>query len=496
MYPSEDARRMSDLCDAKSRALSRPLRVAVQLFCLWCGSLLVLLLFSTALSPLFPFSCSEDAPIFLLIGKGIAQGQLPYRELFDHKGPLLFYLNAWGYGLGGVGGMLCLEAGSLALFLFEMAKLLRYQGYRPVQQLPALLTGLLFVLISMGTGDYSEEYALPLLMLPLLLASRRCSTGRGGRRALCIVTGLCIGALAFSRLNNAVAPLAASLYLSLHLLRQRRFATLAKAVAYTGLGFAVVATPLCLWFAAQGALGDMLYGTFLHNLRYAAGRDLSFEPLQALLLVLCVFFFLCQCRARDDNPLQRHLLLAAGGATLLMLCAVHRYAHYFLLYTPFIILGASALHSPVKHEKARLLCRSVALVCVVVLAALAAERLVLSAQENLPGSAQRAACLTVTNQLDAIPEAQRRDTLGYETPAAYYLWGNLLPNQRCFTLQHWYAKSNPQLMAEFRTNLLRRKPRWLFTVPEAPSDKVLEHVLRQDYQLVSSTQYCLLYRRS
>ena len=54
---------------------------------------------------LFPFesplsaAAPSDIGIFLIIGKGIEHGMVPYRDLFDIKGPLGFFITSIGYFL-------------------------------------------------------------------------------------------------------------------------------------------------------------------------------------------------------------------------------------------------------------------------------------------------------------------------------------------------------------------------------------------------------------
>ena len=53
--------------------------------------------------------------MFQTIGKYWAQGDLPYVELFDHKGPMIFLINAAGYYLAGKIGVFFLQILNVAL---------------------------------------------------------------------------------------------------------------------------------------------------------------------------------------------------------------------------------------------------------------------------------------------------------------------------------------------------------------------------------------------
>lgn len=55
------------------------------------------LYFCTESSPLYARNCWDDAGIYYSIGKGIVHGYVPYRDMFDHKGPVVFFIFALGY---------------------------------------------------------------------------------------------------------------------------------------------------------------------------------------------------------------------------------------------------------------------------------------------------------------------------------------------------------------------------------------------------------------
>ncbi len=56
-------------------------------------------------SPLVFRSLNRDAGIFLYIAQQVLKGGLPYRDFWDHKGPLIYYLNAIGLKFGGLWGV-------------------------------------------------------------------------------------------------------------------------------------------------------------------------------------------------------------------------------------------------------------------------------------------------------------------------------------------------------------------------------------------------------
>ena len=68
-----------------------------------------LFLFSYSTSPLYAISWGHDSAVFQSIGKGWSKGYIPYLDSFDHKGPLLFALNALGYIIGGKNGLFILQ---------------------------------------------------------------------------------------------------------------------------------------------------------------------------------------------------------------------------------------------------------------------------------------------------------------------------------------------------------------------------------------------------
>lgn len=58
---------------------------------------LLVCFFNTKNSPFYLFNDWCDPNIYFSIGKGVFNGKIPYKDLFDHKGPLIFLIYGIGY---------------------------------------------------------------------------------------------------------------------------------------------------------------------------------------------------------------------------------------------------------------------------------------------------------------------------------------------------------------------------------------------------------------
>lgn len=107
------------------------------------------------------FYYGTDSGVFEYIGKGILEGRLPYVETFDHKGLVLYMLNAGALFLGGHNGIWWMELVNMFLVLF-----LSYQlGKKLTDSKTAALLGVLITYSTLCTylasGNYEEYVLLP-----------------------------------------------------------------------------------------------------------------------------------------------------------------------------------------------------------------------------------------------------------------------------------------------------------------------------------------------
>lgn len=231
------------------------------------GAVVVILLAAVAMLPAIPplyHMPNTDASIFLLIGEKIRQGDLPYVDWYDHKPPLIFYLNALGLWLGGgsrwgVWGVEFISVSAAALLGFAFLR--RFFGTL-VSTLSVGLFLLNLVFIHQR-GNMTEEYALPFQFATIFLLSK-INGARWNKSALFAIG--CMLAMA-SSLKQPMAGIgvAAAAYLFLRAAYEDRWRDLLSAAGLIVLGFFSVWAAWFLYFAAVKIFPEFWEAAFAYN---------------------------------------------------------------------------------------------------------------------------------------------------------------------------------------------------------------------------------------
>ena len=211
----------------------------------------------------------NDSGVFLYTAWRILDGQIPYRDVWDHKPPAIFYIDAVGLvlGRGSVAGVRLIELMSLSVAALAGFSLLK----RAFGSLPSFfgsvtwLFSLVFVLLG---GNRTEEFALPLQFVALYLFVRSQPEGPAQWRALAIGA---TGAAAFLFRQNLVGVwLAIAIYLLLRGAVSRNWHRLFEQFVWMFAGAAGILAIVVLYFHGRGALADFWDAAFRYNFVYSS----------------------------------------------------------------------------------------------------------------------------------------------------------------------------------------------------------------------------------
>lgn len=311
--------------------------------------LFLLLLVVDFTSPLHPrFISLGDTDIFRLAGKVWATGGLPYVDYWDHKGPLIFFTNMLGYLLtGNENGVFWIDAVLLLVSMYFIWKLVgEVLGERRllVRILTLWATILWFVIFMYPALDMTETVCLPFLAAGVWLGVRdaRRLDARGGSVSwvTALVLGLGFSAGLLTRLTNALMVCVFALVLAVALALRGLWADLGRCVLGFLGGVLVLTVPFVAYFAAHGALYDMVYGTLIYNMEYAANVDggndvrlisMLFSRTAAEMLVVPVLLAvlsLASFAVSRSADVLRVMLLLTGVLLVALLLVSEPFPHY------------------------------------------------------------------------------------------------------------------------------------------------------------------------
>lgn len=211
-----------------------------------------------------------DESIFYIIGKYWAQGYLPYVDLWDHKGPLIFLIYCIGYIItGSKTGIFLIQVLSLSFYVF--ISYLTFCGFFK-KSVSALLSvcGLFWLACSYEGGGLTEEFLLPYLSLAVFLTFKWLAKADSSKAEhnpwQAFLLGFILGFSLMTRLTNALTACGIMLAVGLILLCRRQFANLLKNIVFFLLGFIAIVLPFVVYFTAHHAIEEMWFGTLLYNI--------------------------------------------------------------------------------------------------------------------------------------------------------------------------------------------------------------------------------------
>lgn len=279
-------------------------------------SVLVLVLGSSISMGRIP---SHDSGIFLYFGQQILRGKIPFLDLWDHKPPLIFYVDALGLfiGRGSLWGIWNLELLSLSASILSGFLVLRryYRGFPLTFGIGAGLGSLVFLLEG---GNLTEEFSLPLQWAALglfALSERKGWDGYGGTLRAFGVGALFSLALNFKQTTVGIW-LALFIWLGLsQLFQPRKNLSPGKIIAWACFGAASILAAMAWYFAGHHCLLEFWRTAYEYNFLYS---NITLEQRIRALVDMADFFI-------HTSPLFPFVFAAWGaGIWMALRKAFHR----------------------------------------------------------------------------------------------------------------------------------------------------------------------------
>jgi len=288
---------------------------------------------------------AEDSGVFFYAAQRLLDGGAPYRDIWDHKPPGVYFVDAVGIALARETGVWLVQAAFLvAAALLGYGALRRgFDGTAAVVGSIAWLATLPRLFLEYGQTSFAEFYALPLQFAALFLSISPLSRSRA------LGIGV-LGGAAFLLKPTLVGVWIAIVIVTLVHRRREAIAP----VAAIALGALAPIGVVVAWAAARGVLGEMVDQALVYNSAYAAFAPASLRiesvlsglrlTLPSGLAILAVGAWVYAVLARRSAPTLLGVAIVAFPLELVLSTWGRGYHYYFIAWLPAMgILAAFAV---------------------------------------------------------------------------------------------------------------------------------------------------------
>ena len=222
-------------------------------------------------SPLYPFNLWDDVNCFFTLGRGIIHGKVPYRDLYEQKGPLLYLIYALAALISEktfVGAWIIesVMASVFSVFSWKTAKLFVTPARFTIALVP-VLTSLIYTVYMFNFGGNAEELCFPLITVAFYIGLRSIVEGDGlPENKDAIVCGLITAALFWIKYTFTGFMIGFCIYILVLSVKRKSFARLWSLVWRFLCGFIIVSVPIILYFLVNGSVKYLWEGYFYNNI--------------------------------------------------------------------------------------------------------------------------------------------------------------------------------------------------------------------------------------
>ena len=452
-------------------------------------SIITILLFSVVTSPLYGEQYIDDSSVFEVIGKGWAQGFLPYRDLWDSKGPYVFFIDMLGYKLGGKVGLFILEIINIWITKWWIYKIFRFSFDKwKAFALSAICVSTIANLL-WYFGNTQSEWCLPFLAASMYyifdyVLAKEYSHKNAGAFAY----GLTIGVSLMSRPINCIYIAFSACAIGALLIYHKEWKNLFQNILFGLLGIITIVIPFVIYFALNGALYDMVFASFLYNLKYANFSNFSLSNLLETLLynslLLIGIYVIIKAICQKQYKMILVLLTPCFISFLYMLLFTFAFPHYFLLFLPIYAVLLSIMFKDEKYS----------MIKTIVIGFLMLINICYSVAGFLPESWPYQYSddfkIAISDCMNAVPKGATFLTINEPQQHEIYLKYDITPNNKYFYYQDLYALIDNEITKDILKDFEGNMPEYVLF-----SD-ISETILVDQMPTINTTIYASLLKNN
>lgn len=328
------------------------------------------LLICTKSSPLYRINDWYDAQCFFTVGKSMINGKIPYLDLFEQKGPLLFLL----YGIASLIsnnsfiGVFILEIISYSVFLYYVSKIIEIYLDKKYSYILIPIIALLMLPTRCFThGGSCEEFCFPVLAILIYKYIKYLKNNDISSKDT-IIVGILSGILLWMKYTLLGFSIGFCITVLIKSLIDKNYKNLISKVGYFTLGITITTIPWLIYFGLhKNGIKSLIDVYFLFNINSYANnytllqklincfntiKGVIFRYYQYLILIIIPMVLSIKTKTFFKETKNNIYLLIS---TLLLLITIFiggtNFRYYSLPIQPFMIFGLIFIATIIKDKR-------------------------------------------------------------------------------------------------------------------------------------------------
>ncbi len=456
-------------------------------------SSLFLALFSFTTSFLSPDMYLYDSGYFQSVGAVWARyGTVPYRDFFDNKGPLLFFINMIAYSSPFPRTALLLIQTLFMTVSFTICYKALDKRFEKRLAIAGFFVFVLYYSLTINGGNLTEEYSIPFLMIALIPEVEWMLSGESShsyRRAL--VDGVATGVISMFVIKNAIPLVLFVFMIGIKMILCKEWKSLFQNILAGLVGFMLPIIPWVIYFAEKRSVRDFITSVLLYNFSYLEGTSGGIDISVRIILLLipemisisaAVIVFL---NGRRYAALSE--LIMTVGMTW-MFVSSSQYKHYFMLGVVLIPVALISVFDSAGIEGKRCYISIAALMALCAVTALVYAPRQLACYTNESREKIERYTASLKTLVDEVPVDDRDNIAAYNLTsgqAAFYAVNDIPILNRHACLTEFHAKYDEKIISEYVHFFENVEPDWIIMPSSSNSDEALSYV-RDNYDMVDT----------
>lgn len=308
-------------------------------------------MFCSGASPIIDYM-GTDSSVFFMIGRGMKNGLVPYKDMFDHKGFYLYVINYFavliteknGMGVVLVETVFCSINTSIVYYIFRKYKFDKYL---------AVIAALLFDGLSVNYftyqgGNLVEIYGITIQLIAILLVdidNKNKESTIEHKPILALVHGVCVGVMLGLRVNLVFMWIGIAICIFFRLLFNKKYVNIICNMFMGILGVIIGLMPMILYGVFTRSLKEMYFQMITYNLMYLGNENSIVknlvksvsEPTIAWIWILLIICIVLVIRSNLRVWYKTEYIMMLSFSIVSVCISGYTFGHYYEYLIPLLL---------------------------------------------------------------------------------------------------------------------------------------------------------------